>query len=182
MLGMINILNKIYNKKVTLNVINLKYLYLDNYIFTEAIVRKLNDRKKRILKVLRKAIKFAKITKLHHSILTSKNSIRLKFKNIIKNSLYKNIFTYVNNNHNIVLENLKYKYLTGINVQGSGRLTKRLTASRTILKHSHKGTLKNINSSVQQIPAVLLKGYSKSNIKYININSKNRNGSFGIKS
>lgn len=60
MVGLINILNKLYNKKVILNVISLKYMYLDNSILVDAVVRKLNDRKKRVLKVIRKAMKLIK--------------------------------------------------------------------------------------------------------------------------
>ena len=66
-------------------------------------------------------------------------------------------------------------------MQGAGRLTKRLTASRSITKFRMKGSLKNINSSFHSISTVMLRGYFKSNLQYININSHNRNGSFGMK-
>jgi len=45
------ILKKIYHKKVELNIINLKYLYLDSNMFAEAIAKKLKDRQKRVLRV-----------------------------------------------------------------------------------------------------------------------------------
>ena len=179
-IGLNNILNKIYNKKVNLNIISLKYLFLDNSIITEAIVRKVNNRSRRILKVLRKAKDLAKKAKLHPLLLILKK----KDNNLIENNFNNdNLFNYVdNNNHNIIVNTINNKYLTGIKLQGSGRLTKRLTASRSILKYTTKGTLKNITSSFQGNTSTLLKGYSKSNIQYLNINSKNRNGSFGIKS
>lgn len=179
-IGLNNILNKIYNKKVNLNIINLKYLFLDNSIITEAIVRKINDRSRRILKVLRKAKDLAKKARLHPLLLILKE----KNYNLVENNFNnKNLLNYLNNNnHDIIINTLNNKYLTGIKLQGSGRLTKRLTASRSILKYTTKGTLKNIISSFQGNTSTLLKGYSKSNIQYLNINSKNRNGSFGIKS
>jgi hypothetical protein len=177
LLGLSNILNKIYNKKVIINIISLKYLFLDNSIMVNAVVRKLNDRKKRILKVMRRGLKLAKKARLHPTLLIPK----IKLKDTISNELqnYKDIMN--NDNHNFVFNNLSNKYLTGIRLQGNGRLTKRLTASRSMLKYSHKGSLKNVHSSFQKVSAVMLKGYSKSNIQYLNINSKNRNGSFGVK-
>jgi hypothetical protein len=180
LVGLTNILNKIYNKKVIINIVSLKYLFLDNYLITDAIIRKLNDRKKRILKVMRRSLKLAKKAKLHPMLLIPK-SINVNTINNIQN--YKTIiYNYIKDNYSSVFNSLNNKYLTGIRIQGSGRLTKRLTASRSVLKYSHKGTLKNINSSFQRVSTVMLRGYAKSNVQYNNINSKNRNGSFGIKS
>ena len=48
-----DVLKRIYSKKIELNIINLKYLYLDSNIFAEAITRKLKDRNKRVLRVLK---------------------------------------------------------------------------------------------------------------------------------
>jgi len=42
--------------------------------------------------------------------------------------------------------------------------------------------MKNIFSSNQGYSSMLSKGFEKSNIDYLNLNSYNRNGSFGIKS
>lgn len=53
LLPLINLIEKIYNKKIVLNLVNLKYLYLNSYIFTETIVTKLRTRQNRILRVLR---------------------------------------------------------------------------------------------------------------------------------
>jgi hypothetical protein len=184
MLGLVNILNKLYNKKVILNIITLKYLFLDNSIILDAIVRKVNDRKKRILKVMRKALKLSVKGKLHPLLLIP--SEKKVNKNIFSNDtmlIYKNIFkNYISEKYNFVFDNLKYKYFVGYRVQGSGRLTKRLTASRSILKRSNKGGIKNIYSSYQKLSTVMLRGHLRSNLQYLNINSKNRNGSFGIKS
>jgi hypothetical protein len=59
-LALKDILKKIYSKKIVLNIINLKYLYLDSNIFAEAITRKLKDRKKRVLRVLKLGLKLTK--------------------------------------------------------------------------------------------------------------------------
>jgi hypothetical protein len=44
-----------------------------------------------------------------------------------------------------------------------------------------KGGLKNVDSSFRGLPAIMLRGYLKSNIQYTVINSKNRNGAYGVK-
>jgi hypothetical protein len=55
-LAMKNILDKFYNKKVIINIISLKYIFMDSSLLIEGVVRKIRDRKKRILKVIRKII------------------------------------------------------------------------------------------------------------------------------
>ena len=82
----------------------------------------------------------------------------------------------------IVFYYLKHKIISGMKLQGTGRLTKRLTASRSISKYIGKGSLKNRTSSYNGLSAVVLRGYVKSNIQYVNINSYNRIGTYGIKS
>jgi hypothetical protein len=178
------ILYNIYNKKVIINIINIKYLHMDNGVFIDAIVRKLRDRNKRVLKVLRRAITLSKIPTITPILLINANkwvqeTFEVNYKNIIyKNimnespkSIKKNIFHYIKNMH-----------IIGIRLEGKGRLTRRLTASRSIFKLTYIGTMKNIFSSNQGYSSMLSKGFEKSNIDYINVNSYNRNGSFGIKS
>ena len=60
-------------------------------------------------------------------------------------------------------------------------MTKRLTASRSITKRTNRGSLQNIYSSYQGTSSSMLRNDLKCNLQYLNINSKNRNGSFGIK-
>jgi len=80
-----------------------------------------------------------------------------------------------------VITDLKYKFLRGIGIKGSGRLTKRLTASRSISKLGRKGSLQNIYSTSQNISSSMLRNNIRCNLQYLNVNSKNRNGSFGVK-
>jgi hypothetical protein len=176
MVNLKGLLSKIYNKKININIIKLKYLFLDNSILTDAVVRKLNDRNKRVLKVIRKFFKLIKIAKLNRILYKSKTSdFNLNYNKEINNKIL------LVNKHNAIINNLHHKYLTGIKLQGNGRLTKRLTASRSILKQNSKGRLKDIISSFQKKSSVILKGYMPSSMQYLNINSYNRNGSFGIK-
>ena len=80
-----------------------------------------------------------------------------------------------------VLRSLKHLNLRGIRVEAKGRLTRRFTASRSVSKMRSKGGLKNVDSSFRGLSTIMLRGIVKSNLQYSTINSKNRNGAFGIK-
>ena len=80
-----------------------------------------------------------------------------------------------------VLNSINNKFISGIRLEATGRLSRRFTAAKSIFKFKYKGSLKNIHSSYKGLSSVILRGHVKSNIQYSNINSKTRNGSFGIK-
>ncbi len=80
-----------------------------------------------------------------------------------------------------LLKHLKHIKLKGIKVEAKGRLTRRLTASRSVFKMKWKGGLKNIDSSFRGLSTIMLRGVIKSNIQYSVLNSKNRTGAFGVK-
>jgi Mitochondrial ribosomal protein (VAR1) len=188
-----NIISKIYNKKVEFNIVNLKYVHLNSDILTQSIVLKLKRRKNTILKVLNfffKMINLPSLNKLTESSffkddinkLLIKKSKHFNIKDGLNQSLL-NIFLQENSNNieNLVFNNIKHKKISGLRLEATGRLSRRLTASRSIFKFRYKGSLKNIDSSYKRMPSVLLRGHLKSNIQYTKINSKTRNGSFGIK-
>ena len=81
----------------------------------------------------------------------------------------------------LFLYHMKQKIISGIRLQGTGKLAKRLTASRSMSKVKYMGSLKNINSSYENISTVMLRGFAKSNLQYANMNNHNSNGSFGVK-
>jgi Mitochondrial ribosomal protein (VAR1) len=187
-----NILSKLYNNKIEINIINLKYLYLDGNILALTVVRKLKNRKRRVLKVIRMALRLSKkpyINRFYSDLLNVNNldnvfikkdsdllineNIPLNKDLICKPTSYKS---------RIIFFYLKHKIISGMKLQGTGRLTKRLTASRSISKSMSKGSLKNKVSSYNGLSTVVLRGYVKSNLQYININSYNRIGAYGIKS
>lgn len=193
MLSIKNNLNKLYNNnKIEVNIINLKYLHLDGNILALAIVRKLKSRNRRVLRVIRMALRLSKkpyINKFYSNSLNI-NSLDTVF-------VRKNLNLYISNNiplnkdliskpisykSRIIFYYLKHKIISGIKLQGTGRLTKRLTASRSISKYIGKGSLKNRTSSYSGLSTVVLRGYVKSNLQYVNINSYNRIGAYGIKS
>jgi hypothetical protein len=65
--------------------------------------------------------------------------------------------------------------MLGIKIEAKGRITKRLTAARSVKKITYKGTLVNKNSSFN------FKGYEKSNINYIKNNNYSILGTYGLK-
>lgn len=187
-----DLLSKLYDKKVEINIIKLKYLYLDGNILTLAVANKLKDRNKRVLKVVRMALKLSKRPYI------SKFFSKLSYFNNLNTVFIKKNFSFFITNSNVPLNidliykpisyksrimfyYLKHKIVSGIKLQGSGRLTKRLTASRSITKSIGKGSLKNIVSSYSGLSSVVLRGYVKSNLQYTKINSYNRIGAYGIK-
>jgi hypothetical protein len=167
-------------------------LHLDANILALAVVKKLKSRKRRVLKVIRMALRLSKkpyINVFYSNTLGINNldtlfikkNLNLSFNNNIplNNDLISKPISYKSR---IVFYYLKHKIISGMKLQGTGRLTKRLTASRSISKYIGKGSLKNRTSSYNGLSAVVLRGYVKSNLQYVNINSYNRIGTYGIKS
>jgi hypothetical protein len=179
-----NKLYKIYKKRININIVNLKYLFLENTMFVDALMNKLNDRKKKALKVIRKGLSLGKIVKLHPLFYREreieKNNTDKEF-NKVDDKLNNLLFNLKKNKYINIISRLKNKHVSGLRVEAKGRLTKRLTASRAVYKISYKGSLKNIYSSYNKLSTLILRGLSKSNTVYVNTNSKNRNGSYGVK-
>ena len=189
-----NILSKLYNdNKIEINIINLKYLYLDGNILALTVVRKLKNRKRRVLKVIRMALRLSKkpyinrfysdllnVDSLDNVFIKKDSNLLINNKNILLNKDL--ICKPTSYKSRIIFFYLKHKIISGMKLQGTGRLTKRLTASRSISKSMSKGSLKNKVSSYNGLSTVVLRGYVKSNLQYININSYNRIGAYGIKS
>lgn len=231
---------KIYKKKVEFNIVNLKTLYLNSDIFTQAISIKLKNRDNKLLDVLRYSLHMVKLSRISRVGEKYNNNINIKnlwvnkvkaintwipkegkdALNILLFDLYsKDSFTkfrdisinetsnnslscnlnnvkdklkYVSskilsdnksndNLVNFVFKDLKNKQMAGVRLEAKGRLTRRFTASRSIFKIKWKGTLKNIDSSYKGLSTVMLRGHVKSNVQYSTINSKNRNGAYGLK-
>lgn len=81
----------------------------------------------------------------------------------------------------VVFSNIKYKMLKGLKFKIKGRLTRRFTAERAVLKVRWVNGIQNMDSSYKGLSTVLLRGHVKSNLDYSSTASKVRNGAFGIK-
>jgi len=205
LLGLKKIISNIYKKNVEFNLINLKYIHLNSNLLSESITTKLRNRENRLLKVLKKSLFLTKFPFSYKSYLYNKEfyntSNTLALSNLYSSPLRKNIdilhkwlnmtfnknYYLINNFTNIqtqyinILNYIKYKAVFGVRLEATGRLTKRLTASRSVSKLKYKGSSKNIDSSYKGLPSMLMRGSNKSNTRFTKINSKTRNGSFGLK-
>jgi hypothetical protein len=81
----------------------------------------------------------------------------------------------------IILNNIKFKKITGVRISAAGRLSRRYTASRSQYKVKYQGNLQNVYSSVKNYSYVLLRSRYQPNLDYKKLNSKSRIGSFGLK-
>jgi hypothetical protein len=59
---------RLYGKKVEFNIINLKTLYLNSHIFTQAIAIKLKNRENKLLRVLRRSLSIVKLPRLNEVV------------------------------------------------------------------------------------------------------------------
>jgi hypothetical protein len=189
-----NILSYLYNKKVELNIINLKYLYLDSNILAISVAKKLKYKRIYVLGIIRLALNLSK--KFYENNYYNHYINKDNVDNILINKNFELFYNDYNNrllNSNIINKPYSYKsriifyYLnnkivSGIKLQSAGRLTKRLIASRSMIKTDQIGSLKNSKSSLKGLSTIMLKGYVRSNLQYTNINSYKRIGSYGIKS
>jgi len=203
-------LSIILNKKVELNIINLKSITYNTDIFTKALATKLKKRKLNVVKSMITIINKGKILKrnsLGEAISLKNRNLELlenRFKDlslisiISKNNLDKilktiyptNEFSNSNLNniykdqaklYNIIFNLIKYKNMGGIRLEVKGRLTKRYRADRAIYKLHWKGGLKNTDSSFRGLSSVNFRGNFKSNVMYSISKSKRRIGSFAVK-
>lgn len=145
--GLKSIMYKICDKGVKLKTIGLKSVHLNSDVFSLAVALKLRDRKNKAAIILKDAIlKMVKIPSLH-TLITNDDSIE---------NLKKNKLLYI----------IQQQVVSGVRFEASGRLTRRLTAQRSIFKYRYLGSLKNIRSSFNMKPSTILRGHVKSNSQY----------------
>ena len=185
--GLITLVRKIYKKNVEFNIINLKYFYFNSDIFTQPLVLKLRKERK-LLRYLKSLVKKSKINKIKldersryffdlENLFTVNNDFDTR-NNFLNDFIKQNKTEYLKK---VVLNNIKYKRVSGVRIEGAGRLTKRYTASRSQHKVRYKGNLVNVYSSIKGYPSSILRGNLKPNLQYTKLNSKSRIGSFGVK-
>lgn len=180
-----NHIQEIYNKNVEFNLINIKYHYFNSDILSESILLKITKDRRKLLIHFRNLIKKIKIYRIDKNVFYEPNKNNLNLINYINDPIEnllndENIPNYKSLKE-IVLENIKYKQLSGVRFKASGRLSKRYTASRSVTKLRYKGNLVNIDSSYKGLSTIMLKNNLKSNLQYSKLKSQTRIGSFGVK-
>lgn len=175
--GLISLIKKIYNKNVEFNIINLKYFYFNSNIYTQPLELKLK-KKRNVLRYLKVLIRKAKIK----NIKLVKKSIKLfNINNLDTNNLVQQKKTNTKYLKKIILDNIKYKRVSGVRLEAAGRLTKRFSASRSQRRTKYKGNLENAYSSIKGYSTPVLRGNFKANLQRTVINSTSRVGAFGVK-
>ena len=161
-LGLISLVEKLYSKKIKINLADLRAVHLNSDVFSSAVALKLRDRTNNVVRIFRRAvIQMVKIPD-SHTLITFDDTVETL-------------------NKNNVINNIIQQVVSGVRFEASGRLTRRLTAMRAVFKYRYAGSLKNIRSSFNNESATMLRGYLKSNLQHSLINSKTRNGTFGLK-
>lgn len=176
LLGLKNKISKLYNKKVELNIVNQKAFYLNSDILTNTLATRVRDRNNKVLtqmKMLLQQIQLPSkyLRNLYYFNFPKSNGI------ITSNNAYNNKLMLQSK----VLSSIKYKRIFGIRLEAAGRLTMRLIAARSVFKLVYKGGLRNLDRVKNNESTLLLRGNTKPNVQYTNINSKTRNGAFGLK-
>lgn len=206
-----HLVEKLYNKKVEFNIVNINKVHLNSDILTQAIVLKAKSKRKNIYNVIKSSLNKVRLSNL------SRLSDRVNKFNKDEYLINKIRNTYINNmlERNIkidslnellldyfpwadkleskdplkdsislkdhIFKDLKHFKLAGVRVEAKGRLSKRFVASRSVFKVYWKGGLRNVDSSFKGLSAVMLRGDAKSNVEYSMLKSKVRTGAFGIK-
>lgn len=164
-------LEKLYNKNVEFNLVNIKRFYLNSNILSESLTLKIRKNRRNLLKKLNRIKRKVKVQ-------DKKSILYESFLNKSQSSC-----AYINHKRleRVVFNNIKHKHISGFRLQASGRLTRRYTASKSINKLTYKGNLLNVYSSYRGLSSVILKGNLKCNVEYTKLKSKTRIGSFGIR-
>ncbi len=93
LLPITKLIERVYNKNVEFNLVNLKYLYLNSYIFSETLVTKLRNRRNKLLKVLKSSLLMFSLPRadglaIYNEIYNRKKIAQnLKFNNVSNNNL-----------------------------------------------------------------------------------------------
>ena len=199
-----SLIEKIYKKKIEFNIVIVKNYHLNSDILAQIVTSKIRNRKNRVLKVLKASVRKIKtpilnkktiirvpfiLTGLQNTIISDfllKSNVNSLSKDLVNKALesfynLKKTLEQEENLDDIVLDSLKYKVISGVKVQASGRLTRRITASRAIYKFKYVGTLKNVDSSFEGLSSVTSKGNQKLKVQYSLLKSKTKIGAFGLK-
>ncbi len=88
----VKLIERVYNKKVEFNFVNLKYLYHNSYLFSNTLVTKLRNRKNKLLKVLKSSLLMFTLPRMdglavYNEIYNRKKLIQnLKINDLIKSN------------------------------------------------------------------------------------------------
>ncbi len=92
LLPITGLVERAYNKRAEFNLVNLKYLYLNSYIFSETLVTKLRNRKNRLLRVLDTSLLMFRLSPMNRSAVYDEiYNRKRKLQNIKIDSIVSNL-------------------------------------------------------------------------------------------
>lgn len=182
-------LEKIYKKKIKLNITTLRYYHLNSDIYSQIVLSKFRNpkNKRKATRILNRSTYRIHMPFVGKNIrVITINEVERSQNILIKDLINKNTKDGFNkfleksgskdkNIQNLIIKSTNYKIINGLKFKASGRLTKRIKAQKSIYKIKQKGTLANKRYSA------ILRGNAKSNLQYTFLSSKTRIGSFGLK-
>ena len=205
LLGLVNVLESVYKKKVVFNFVSLKHIYNNASILSQSLVIKLKNKSNNPSKVLIKALDMFKIPKINRFTFNKNYNKKvflesaklndnwsgdklpdvLPSKDVLEELITRpsnyNLDAFRSYDINQILNILKFKFTSGVRIAIAGRLTKRNTAERSIHKLRYKGNIRNMDSSDKGLSTTLVRGFSNSNLFINKSSGKVRTGSFGVK-
>nr|YP_009568416.1 hypothetical protein [Drechslerella brochopaga]QBL02499.1 hypothetical protein [Drechslerella brochopaga] len=176
---LLSYLNRYSKKKIEINLIRLKYIYLNSNMVAEYITRKLITKRISLLKVKRKIFTKAKLVLYNKYILDNLKRFNINdinFLGYLSSLRLTNYSIYFE-----LLKRIKYKFISGIRLIATGRLTRRNIAARSVKYFCYKGSLKNIDSSFKFLSVAALRGDWRPNLEYTVRSDTAKTGSFAVK-
>ena len=79
-----NLIKSIYNKKIVFNLVNLKYFYLNSFIFSQAVLIRLRNKKNKAVKVLKTSLRSFKVPYINKLNLIREMPVKKLYKKSLK--------------------------------------------------------------------------------------------------
>ena len=152
LLPLTSLIRKIYKKKIQFNLVNLKYIYLNSYIFTDTIVKRVKDKKNYVGQVLNAALQIYKLPPIDNLVIyddmynVKKKTQNLKVSNVLSNPIF---FKHLQQEENIRKQKVeqkgkrKQKYLNNSNYNND---TLGLILSKMYSKNLYENKNKLVNN------------------------------------
>ena len=154
----VNIIKKIYQKNIEIDLVRHKYKYMNSDILCNYLSYRIPRKKIKPLRLFFRSLIKARTkreTYLDRKLIWDSEITKYKKRH--------------------VLRFLRFRFVTGIKLRASGRLTRRRTASKSISVRNEKGFFRSITHSN------IIGNNLGSNLQYSILKNKTRNGAFGIR-
>jgi hypothetical protein len=191
-------LEKIYKKKIEFNLVNLKYYHLNSDIFFQILIIRLRNRNNRLLRIINtslRGLRFRSNFRLaplnqddtvikrlqNNKVYSNVNLSQILSKDSLDIVLDKRFSDSKTELQETVINSIRYKAFSGIRIEASGRLSRRITAQRALHKFKYRGNIRDYYPSYVKLSSTILRGNINSSVQRTKVNSITRIGAFGLK-